>query len=280
MEENLLCSADELNRIPLIDKGLYDGADKCSEKHVNEGLKKVAGLKRLDVSGEQSECGKIVFLGLGASTPRQEFESFINKVELWESIVPINGCQGGRDINYMLTDINYWNNVQQFFDQSSPIVSKEQVQIIWLSTDDLNDRRDDISRVDVLREKYLRLIDLLIEQYPNLSMIFLQSRLTSAYTDREKHMEPKCYYNGLTVASIIDEHIKKGDYSKCWIDWSCYAWTNGDQPRAKDGFYLIKDDFVEDGVHLSEKGMEKVGQFMKHSFENHSVASKLSRSSV
>lgn len=261
--------------IPLIDRGLFNGKTEPAQAYVVAGLKKISELKKLDIHGEESDDGKIVFLGIGASTPKQEFDSFIKKVIFRDGIIPVNGCKGGKDISYMLDGSEYWDKVDYILNGEEYNLDKKQVQIIWLQNDDLLDSRLDFSRVQMLKEKYLQLFPVLEQQYPNLKVLFLQSRVTTKFTDKVRHVEPISYFQGMTVQSIIDDYINAGNYDKYWIGWSCYTWSDGNIPRVSDKFCLERRDFLNDGVHLSVSGEERVGELMKKYFLEGVVTSAL-----
>src|SRR5260370_28573860 len=81
--------------------------------------------------------------------------------------------------------------------------------------------------------------------------------------------EPFAYEFGFSVKWLIADQIAgkpelnfdpaKGPVRSPWIAWGPYMWADGLKGR-KDGLVWRREDFIEDGMHPSDSGREKVAQ--------------------
>ncbi len=109
-------------------------------------------------------------------------------------------------------------------------------------------------------------VRLVKQQFPNLRMIFLQSRPYAGYASKE----PLPYETGFSVKWLIEAQIDQrngagidplaGDLSYSvngapavapWLGWAAYTWGPGPIPRA-DGNTWPGGNFAFDGVHPSK----------------------------
>jgi hypothetical protein len=118
-------------------------------------------------------------------------------------------------------------------------------------------------------------------QYPNLQQMFLHSRIYAGYA-ASLSPEPYAYEYGFATKWLIQAQIDQiqngrrygitGDLSYTvapWLAWGPYCWADGPDPRS-DGYETTWNiaDFVSDGTHPSELGVEKVTLMMLHFYLN------------
>lgn len=123
--------------------GLYPGgANTRPAGHNQDGLDFSEGVVPLDVDGDSDYVsGKIVFLSIGLSNTRQEFDTLVPMVDDLEIRNPylelVNGAQGGQYIDKIIADTSeYWENVMSILDQGG--LSASQVQAVWFKEADFH----------------------------------------------------------------------------------------------------------------------------------------------
>lgn len=264
--------------------GLYPGGLNNPNGMYLEDLKILSnGIQALDSNGQYSTTGQIVFIGVGASNPRTEFQAFQKMADTFRNINrnlrTVNTCIGGQGVQKMnqLSD-NYWKQADKMMDSMG--LSNLQVQIAWLETENTASAdssfpggpRSLVSDVRVL-------LQLMKVKYPNLKICYLSARTYAGWVSggTGRGLEyPRDYYNGWAMKWVIDSAINqvngytyKGSSPSIPLPvYSTYNWTNGNQTR-QDGFSMNCDtDFGGDGLHLSAAGENKIGEQLFNFFSN------------
>ncbi len=267
--------------------GLYPGGQNIMPPtHRLAGSKAVKSIKPLDTLGNVDFVnGKIVFLGLGASTAGNTWNNFKDLVEEEPGLNPclqlVNGCQGAKGLEVMIDTLNYpWYWTEMVFTKmleqgATPV----QVQAIWLRT---------ASKVDTIVEfplfpdgianKLAILLPILLDNFPNLKQVYMTGFYYGGYADSSKAFydivaEPGSYYTNYAVKWVVERQINgdpdlvfTGPGKKApWVAWGPHTWADGTRANDYDGLYWdCEVDFQPDGggYHLTNTGKVKDAQLL------------------
>ena len=211
--------------------------------------------------------GKIVMIGLGASLPKTVFDEFIRKsIGIPNNVKIINCCIPARDINRWndVHDKTWWQ-VHDILESEG--VSLDEVQIIWNMHDDLRAGSKNFpADALTLRDKFKTLVGIYKNEFPNLKQIHWSGRPYSGFSTKAKHDEPKGYHNGWTCRFLIEDNLENPSDLSIWMNDTCYLWSREDRPRLSDGFHLVRNDFKNDGIHLTPSGDSKVADLLVNYF--------------
>lgn len=271
--------------------GLYsNGSNQRPLTHHNEILEQVAKIRPLNLQGQADTKGKIVMIGVGASNPRTEFESFKKKAMALPQFNPqlllINTCIGGQGVQKMNDPAdNYWQSATNTLKNSG--LSDQQVQLAWIETDNTQTGDTLFPRAPLqLMEDYRLLLEVLHDKYPNLQVVYFSARAYSGYATPvpggvgKGLLFPRDYLSGWAVKWLIENaaqqkpgFITEGAQANIpHVTWGSYHWSNASSTRI-DGFMLdCQTDVGEDGLHLTAKGEDKIGQLMLDYFLNDPTA--------
>jgi len=283
--------------------GLYPGASNTvPADHDTAGLSFASQVQPLDINGNPISNGKIVLLAVGMSNTAQEFcklegttachaasfmsqaaaDSRVNK----QTLVIVNGAKGAQTATTWDSplDANY-DRVRDIVLPSMG-VGEKQVQIIWLKvanpfpTISLSSGASaDAYALETSIGNILRALKI---RYPNIKQVFASSRIYGGYsTGRGATLnpEPYAYESGFAFKWAIQAQIDQmssgtidaqaGDLNYTtvapWIVWGPYLWADGTNPRS-DGLVWLQTDFIIDGVHPSDTGVQKVGNMLLNFF--------------
>lgn len=219
--------------------------------------------------------GKIVMATTGASSLATEGEVLAQIIaqgkalgEVNPIITFINLAIAARDINDWLdtsdTLKSCWNKTTEALNVAG--LNYSDIQIIWLKEDDLKDQSADDGRIVRLFWKFVDLIHLLKEKFPNLKRIYVSGRSCTLPQADVKHAEPRPFFTGLVAKMLVQEQIAGNpelDLSVCpWISDILYLWTNEDMPRESDGYGRSMDSWKNDGIHPNEIGDDQVATYV------------------
>jgi hypothetical protein len=99
-------------------------------------------------------------------------------------------------------------------------------------------------------------------RFPNLRIVYLESRIFAGYANSGLNPEPYAYEGAFVVRRLIQAQIQ-GDKELNWdpsrgpvksplLLWGAYLWGDGLQPRQSDGLVWKREDLGGDGTHPSE----------------------------
>lgn len=275
--------------------GLYPGgANVPPAAHATEGLARAHGLQPLDTAGLPDPNGKIVLLSIGMSNTTQEFcsQDSFEPCNAWTfmgqaavdsrvnttTLAIVNGARGGQAATSWdsPTDPNYDGVRDQKLAPKG--LTEAQVQVIWVkqanpqpSVSLPNASADafalEASLADIARAAKVR--------YPNLSLMFLSSRIYAGYASTTLNPEPYAYESAFSIKWLIEAQVQQIatgtadplagdlDYSTVapWIAWGPYTWADGLTPRS-DGLIWVCTNLESDGTHPATSGEEKVGSML------------------
>ncbi|MBL7998660.1 MAG: hypothetical protein JNL32_08500, partial [Candidatus Kapabacteria bacterium] len=169
---------------------------------------------RRDASGTPSQNGAIVFIGVGASNPRTEFNRLMQISDTFALRNPalklVNSCIGGQGIQKMNSPTdNYWKQAQKTLDSMG--LNAKQVQVVWVETDNTQTADTLFPRApQSLMDDFRALFTTLKDLYPNLQIIYCSARTYSGYikladaTAGRGLLHPRDYYNGWSIKWMIE----------------------------------------------------------------------------
>ena len=305
----LNCDADSTGLISLVDLqedtymgyqgGLYPGGDnEMPATHRLAGSNAAKNIKPLDTLGNVDLVnGKIVFLGLGASTAGNTWNNFKDLVEDEPGLNPclqiVNGCQGAKGLEIMIDTLNYpwyWTDLV-FTKMQAKGATPAQVQAIWMRT---ASKADTVVEFPLfpngIADKFEILLPILLEKFPNLKQVYISVFFYGGYADSSKAFydivaEPGSYFTNYAVKWVVERQINgdpdlvyAGPEKKApWVAWGPHTWADGMRANDYDGlFWNCEEDFQEDGggYHLTTTGKIKDAQLILDWAKNNPVTMK------
>jgi hypothetical protein len=247
--------------------GLYNGGTNVRPSgHDLSGVSLAQGLQPLDVNGNPSSSGKMVFISIGESVAQQPFIEFtsLESVDpsVNHSLVLVNGANGGATAADMaLAKNNFWNVITNNVLPNAGVTAK-QVVVAWVN--DVNGGPSGTFPTDMtkLQGNYESIAQNLLIKFPNIKLAYFSTINYAGYSNGLKNLsnEPWSYESGFAVKNAIQDQIAgnanlnfdptKGTVKAPWIDWGPYYWANGMQSRS-DGLVWTCQDLQADGTHPS-----------------------------
>lgn len=291
------CSVTTVNRTPLNDlgTGLYlgqfqgglypDGVNTLPTAHGDLGAARAAAIRPLDLAGQPSPAGRVVFISIGMSNTSQEFTRFIplanGSMDVNNTTLAlVNGALGGQDAaDWELPTMPTYDTVQARLQQAG--LGEAQVQAVWIKQANAGPNSTlpaANSDAYTLLTKLGNIVRAVRVRYPNSRIVFLSSRIYAGYASSSLNPEPYSYEYGLSVKWLIAAQINQmagggidpraGDLDANsvapWLTWGPYLWADGLNPRS-DGLVWQCSDYNADGTHPSTAGADKVaGMLLDH----------------
>lgn len=274
------------------DGGLYgNGNNIPPESHRKAALVELAKIQPLDKNGNPSSDGKIVFLSLGMSNARIEFDYFMqtiaDKPEINSKLVVVNGAQNGQAVIEWATKENLFHNQKKYLSDNG--VNYNQVQVIWAKFAVKGPTGEDFNNEQQIMLDNMKIVmQLAKKEYPNLKIVYLASRTYAGYAKINLSPEPYTYWDGFAIRQLILDQIageselnydsSKGEVKAPLLLWGPYLWTDGTIPRS-DGLIWKKEDVrTSDGTHPSEPengeviGAQKIANLLYDFFSTNELA--------
>lgn len=214
----------------------------------------------------------IAFAVVGASVQNQIAERLQTRiVELTNPKLKfINLAQPSKDIDDWISSSTVWDTVNSRMVAAG--IAYSEIQAIWLQDDLINMEATTFPATPIaVKDAYISLIEKLKSKFPKLKHIFLSARPYSGFTTDIKHDEPKGYYNGWACKWVVEAQIAGTIPAIPWVCDSIYMWTDGTTPR-EDGFSIVEANYNPDGIHLSNSGKTKFGDYLFDELKAHPVA--------
>ncbi|MCA1735704.1 MAG: hypothetical protein LC739_06230 [Actinobacteria bacterium] len=258
--------------------GLYpDGENDPPEAHLALGIELASLVEPLDTGGNPAPDGVVVFLSIGVSNTRIEFDAFTemaaSNTGLHPRLVILNGAQGSRALDEWAVgaDANPWANLD--VDLTRKDLSPEQVQVVWIKLPDRTRGTVDLENVTPELGHLTSVIQIAKSKYPNLRLAYLSSRIYGGYGGSGVG-EPTAYQHGFAIKWLIEQQITgapelnanpdAGAVVAPWLAWGPYLWADGVIPRS-DGLTWECEDFEEGGTHPGPGAAAKVAVLlMRH----------------
>lgn len=285
--------------------GLYPGSNDPPAAHLAQAQARARAVVPRDTAGRPDPAGRYVLVSIGMSNTAQEFcsqngnppcnaWSFMGQAAADSSVnhaslVIVNGAAGGQDASTWESPAAA--NYDRIRDtRLAPLgLSEKQVQLAWVKvanaqpTKRLPDRDADAY---VLERRMGNIVRALKARYPNLTLVYLSSRIFGGYATTNLNPEPYAYESGFAVKWLVQAQIEQMatgtirdtlagnlDYTTVapWIGWGPYLWTLGETQRS-DGLQWFRVDFEADGTHPSPSGERKVADLLMDFFRNSTFA--------
>lgn len=258
--------------------GLYgEGRNEPPAAHAERVAREVARIQPLDAEGNPAPDGKIVFLALGMSNTRREFEVFKERAEKLPekapSVVIVNGALGGKDApRWTDPGAPQWKAVDESLKESG--AGPLQVQAAWLKQAVAGPAGygEFPKHARTLHKALGMIVQIAKKRYPNLRVVYLSSRTYAGYARTPLNPEPYAYESAFAVRWLIRDQIAgkadlnfdpgAGEVKAPALVWGPYLWASGPQPRRGDGLAWKESDFDKDGTHPGDEGKRKVSDLL------------------
>lgn len=116
-----------------------------------------------------------------------------------------------------------------------------------------------------LRDNILLALQRLREDYPNVRVAYLSSRIYASYATTDLNPEPYAYEGGFAVQQLMMDQAAGLPEARPplvpTMIWGPYVWADGLHPRS-DGLIWEPDDLEDDGTHPSVQGAGKVASML------------------
>jgi hypothetical protein len=252
--------------------GLYPGGSNARPPaHEAAGLAIAGAIAPLDTFGVVSGGGRVVFISIGMSNATQEFSTFVqetfNDAYKDPRVRAIDCAEGGQTASIIKNPAAaYWDTVRTRLrgHGSSPL----QVQVAWIKEANAGPTTGFPAATTTLMRDLGSVVRTLKDQFPNLRIAYLSSRIYAGYASTALNPEPYAYESGFAVKWLIEAQIAgedslnfdpaQGPVESPWLSWGPYLWADGMTPRPGDGLMWLCTDYANDGTHPSPNGRIKV----------------------
>ena len=268
--------------------GLYPGGSNVRPPaHEAAGLAIAGAIAPLDTFGVVSGGGKIVFISIGMSNATQEFSTFVqetfNDAYKDPRVRAIDCAEGGQTASIIKNPAAaYWDTVRTRLrgQGSSPL----QVQVAWIKEANAGPTTGFPAATTTLMRDLGSVVRTLKDQFPNLRIAYLSSRIYAGYASTALNPEPYAYESGFAVKWLIEAQIAgedslnfdpaQGPVESPWLSWGPYLWADGMTPRPGDGLMWLCSDYANDGTHPSPNGRIKVTDLLLSFVHQDATASR------
>lgn len=251
--------------------GLYPGGSNTPPaQHLAKGVKLAHQIVPFDKDGKPAPDGKIVLLTTGMSNTTMESQAFIKLAssdpDLNPHLVIMDGAQGGQTAKVIANpQANYWKIDEDRLAQAG--LSPKQVQAVWLKQANAGPTEPFPTEAKKLEEDIRADIKILTAHFPNLTQVFLSSRIYAGYASTPLNPEPHAYETAFADKWLIAEQINGKSDLTPWLAWGPYLWGDGMKAR-NDGLVWTREDLGADGTHPSPQGQVKVAKMLLAFFKS------------
>jgi hypothetical protein len=277
------------------DGGLYGGGSNGPpEAHLRAALEASRKVRPLDAEGHPTPSGKVVLVSVGMSNTTQEFQAFLRLADRdgdrSPSVTLVDGAQGSMEASAWADPEKVtragrpdpWSVLDGRLKETG--VTAKQIQVAWIKQARANPAAlgEFPKHADVLRENLAVIVRKLKERFPNLSLVYLSSRIYAGYASTPLNPEPYAYESAFAVRRLILDQIDgnpglnpdpgKGEVKAPLLLWGPYLWADGVKGRKADGLVWKREDLAGDGTHPSNVGQRKVAELLLRFFESDPTA--------
>lgn len=258
------------------DGGLYGGGkNEPPETHQAAAKKATAQIEPLDAEGKPSKTGKIGLISISMSNWTQEYSMFkqiADKDPDKSPLVTIVDCaQGGQTmLRWSDPKAKPWEVAAERLERAG--VKPAQVQVVWIKIANAGPSGELTQHGKKLQQDTAAVVQNAKARFPNLRIVYLESRIYAGYAGSQLNPEPYAYEGAFVVRWLIQDQIKgdkelnydpsRGPVKAPLLLWGAYLWGDGMTPRKCDGLVWKREDLAGDGTHPSESGRRKVAELM------------------
>ena len=267
------------------DGGLYGGGQNAPPAaHLQAALAAAARVVPRDAAGQPAADGKVVLISVGMSNTTQEFSAFVPRARqdaaLNPRLVLVDGAQGGTDSQAWAVPQGHnkrdrpepWLGLTQRLTAAG--VTPAQVQVAWLKQARKQPAQlgDYPAHAKAMTDDLVVIMQRLKREYPNLTLVYLSSRIYAGYASTTLNPEPYAYEGAFAVRRLVLDQVAgqaalnadpaQGEVKAPVLLWGPYLWGDGTTPRAADQLVWRRADLAGDGTHPSASGQQKVAALL------------------
>ncbi|MBT8080164.1 MAG: hypothetical protein KJO31_16415, partial [Gammaproteobacteria bacterium] len=170
----------------------------------------------------------------------------------------VNGGIDNWDVRLIIDDPDtYWDAVEQRITDAG--YTNDDVQLIWgknatRSGVAQGGSGDVLTERTVLRDNLVLIQQQVADRFPNLRAGFHSSRAYGGFC--ELNSEPFSF-DSIFAIEGWDNEAGAIDSSTIWHRGP-YLWADGTNPRSGDGLTWLEQDFIADGCHPEQSGIDKI----------------------
>jgi hypothetical protein len=266
--------------------GLYgDGRNGPPESQQLLAERVLKTIQPLNAEGQPADNGRVVLISLSMSNATQEFSTFkplADRDPRKSSKLTIVDCaQGGQTMaRWADPAAPPWAEALRRLQTAG--VTPAQVQVAWIKPANAGPSGSLKQHGQQLYRDTLTVLHNARQQFPNLKIAYLSSRVFGGYTEGRLNPEPFAYEGAFAVRWLIRDQIDgeprlnadadKGPVRAPVLLWGPYLWANGPTPRKSDGLVWLPDDFGNDLTHPSPSGRQKVAKLLLEHFATDPLA--------
>jgi hypothetical protein len=112
------------------------------------------------------------------------------------------------------------------------------------------------------------LLGKLKEEFPNLRIAYLSSRIYGGYARSRLNPEPYAYESAFVVQWLIQDQIKGSLAESPLLLWGPYLWADGEKGRKMDALAWKPENVVGDGTHSGNNSRRKVAELLLRLMKN------------
>ena len=257
-----------------VNGGLYgNGNNIPPESHWQRAKAANAAILPRAADGKPAADGKIGLISLGMSNTSSEFDMFQEQLQnstlMDPAVTVVNGAQAAMTAYwwaYPSSSRDPWIRFNQQIQDAG--LTAAQIQVIWMKLTEMSPKPgvDDFPVFAYrLRDDMAVIAKRLKQDYPNVQIVYLSSRIYAGYSLSPQSPEPFAYEGGFSNRWLIEDQINGGPvtgitYSNAPVLlWGPYLWADGLNPNS-EGLIWECTDLIDDGVHPSLSGNKKVAQ--------------------
>jgi lysophospholipase L1-like esterase len=145
-------------------------------------------------------------------------------------------------------------------------LAENQVQVAWVKLANVRPPGSMREHVAALERDTFAVLQQAKRVFPNLRIAYLGSRTYGGYASGPLNPEPYAFEGAFAVRGLIARQ-ERGEAELALTKsplllWGPYLWADGMRGRKTDGLQWARSDFVEDGVHPSRSGRQKVAELL------------------
>ncbi|MCB8940830.1 MAG: hypothetical protein H6655_20695 [Ardenticatenaceae bacterium] len=192
---------------------------------------------------------ELVVLGLGMSMMQNAmsgFTPFTNAADINTALTVINGAIGSNQQRWQNPNSPVWNRgLEQL---AAADLGPGDVDVILYHNAWSGPSLPFPEHPEMVKDSFAITMDIIAQLYPNVQIIYLNSRHYGGWNPNSKAPEPWAYEEGWAVKWLIEERIN-GEIDTPLLAWMAYQWDST----------WPESYFVADGLHLSNEGKAASG---------------------